>query len=38
MEDTVNFIVKDSLTCETINISWYGGEPLLAIKQIQKNK
>ena len=36
MEDTINFIVKDSLTCETINISWYGGEPLLAIKQIQK--
>ncbi|MGX4601777.1 SPASM domain-containing protein [Faecalimicrobium sp. JNUCC 81] len=35
VSDTIDFIAKGSEHSNSINISWYGGEPLIAIKQIE---
>lgn len=36
MKDTIDFIVDKSINAESVEITWYGGEPLIAIDKIEK--
>ena len=36
VEQTIEFLVSEAKNCESLNISWFGGEPLLAINVIDK--
>ncbi len=36
ISDTIDFIVENSIHTNSVDITWYGGEPLIAIDMIEK--